>query len=85
MTPPPNRFATTIRKLEDLPTDGGQAVDTLAGANLRIFMRLHQLEAALVRMSRRVAALEAPAGAESPGSSPGQALPARGNGAARGS
>jgi hypothetical protein len=54
----PNRFASITRRLEELPSDGGQAVDTLAGANLRIFMRLHQLEAALARVTRRVEALE---------------------------
>jgi hypothetical protein len=31
--PSPNRFANITRRLEDLPSDGGQAVDTLAGAN----------------------------------------------------
>ena len=34
----------TVRKLEDLPSDGGRAVDTLAGAMLRLFVRLHALE-----------------------------------------
>ena len=64
--PSPNRFASTIRKLEDLPSDGGKAVDTLAGANLRIFIRLSELEAALARVTRRVAALEGSGATEEP-------------------
>jgi hypothetical protein len=35
---PTNPFSSTIKKLEDLPSDGGHAVDVLAGANLRIFV-----------------------------------------------
>jgi hypothetical protein len=54
------RFASTIRKLEDLPSDGGAAVDVLDGANLRIFVRLHELEFALARVTSRRAALERP-------------------------
>jgi hypothetical protein len=50
--------ASTIRKLEDLPTDNGRVVDTLAGANLRIFVCLHELEEQLHRLSRRLAVLE---------------------------
>jgi hypothetical protein len=56
--PPPNRFASSIRKLEDLPSDGGAAVDTLAGGLLRTFIRLGELEAALAKITSRVAALE---------------------------
>jgi hypothetical protein len=50
--------ASTIRKLEDLPSDGGRAVDTLAGAMLRLFVKLHALEEAQARLGRRIAALE---------------------------
>jgi hypothetical protein len=32
--PPTNPFSSTIKKLEDLPSDGGYAVDVLAGAGL---------------------------------------------------
>jgi hypothetical protein len=53
-----NRFASITRRLEDLPSDGGQTVDALAGANLRIFVRLNALEAELARVSRRLTALE---------------------------
>jgi hypothetical protein len=67
--PSPDRFASITRKLEDLPSDGGAAVDCLAGALLRTFVRLNELEAALARVSRRVAALE------------GEADPAKVNGA----
>jgi hypothetical protein len=58
MPSPSPRFARAVRKLEDLPSDGGQAVDTLAGANLRIFIRLGELEAALAKITSRLAALE---------------------------
>jgi hypothetical protein len=61
--PSPN-LARSARKLEDLPSDGGAAVDCLAGALLRTFVRLNELEAALARISRRVAALE---GSSAPG------------------
>jgi hypothetical protein len=50
--------AATIRKLEDLPSDGGRTVDTLAGAVLRIFVRLHAIEEAQARIGRRITALE---------------------------
>ena len=50
--------ASTIRKLEDLPSDGGRAVDTLAGAMLRLFVKLHALEETQARLGRRLAALE---------------------------
>jgi hypothetical protein len=56
--PSPGRFTNITRRLEELPSENGQAVDTLAGANLRIFIRLNELEAALARVTRRVAALE---------------------------
>jgi hypothetical protein len=55
---PAPRLATSARKLEDLPSDGGAVVDTISGALLRVFVRLNQAEAALTRLSRRVAALE---------------------------
>ena len=60
------KSASITRKLEDLPSDGGQAVDTLAGAALRLFIRCNKLEAALVRLAR-VAVLE--------GSKPGNGAP----------
>jgi hypothetical protein len=63
------RFASTIRKLEDLPSDGGAAVDVLDGANLRIFVRLHELEFALARVTSRLAALERP-GVSTPAAGP---------------
>ena len=56
MSPP--QFTSTTRKLEDLPSDGGQAVDTLVGAALRLFIRANETEAALARLTRRVAALK---------------------------
>jgi hypothetical protein len=43
------RLAT--RRIEDLPSDGGRTVDTLAGGMLRIFVRLDDME-------RRIAKLE---------------------------
>jgi hypothetical protein len=51
-------LARSTRRLEDLPSDGGGAVDCLAGGLLRTFIRLNELEAALARLTRRVAVLE---------------------------
>jgi anti-sigma factor RsiW len=51
-------FTSTIRKLKDLPSDGGHAVDVLAGANLRIFVRLKELEQAYGDLRARLATLE---------------------------
>jgi hypothetical protein len=60
----------SARKLEDLPSDGGAAVDTLAGGLLRAFVKISELESALDRVTRRVGALEG-----------GAAPPKAGNGA----
>ena len=51
-------FASTRRKLEDLPSDGGHAVDVLAGANLRIFVRLKELEGAYADLRARLRVIE---------------------------
>ena len=51
----PARFASITRRLEELPSDGGKAVDCLSGALLRTFIRLNELEAELKRLGRRVA------------------------------
>ena len=56
--PPTNPFSSTIKKLEDLPSDGGHAVDVLAGANLRIFCRLQKIEAAYSELRARLATIE---------------------------
>lgn len=56
--PSPHRFASTIRKLEGLPSDNGRTVDTFAGALLRQFVRIGELEADLARVNRRLKALE---------------------------
>ena len=37
-------LAATVRKVEELPSDGGKIVDTLAGAVLRVFARLGEFE-----------------------------------------
>jgi hypothetical protein len=66
----------TRRKIEDLPSDGGKIVDTLAGALLRTFVRLTELDQAIGRLGRRVAALEGsqrrvgPAASEEPPAQP---------------
>jgi hypothetical protein len=52
-------FAETRRKLEELPSDSGRAVDVLAGANLRLFARLAQLEGAYRDLRTRLAIVEA--------------------------
>jgi hypothetical protein len=43
---------TPNRRLEDLPSDGGRAVDTLAGGMLRIFVRLEQMERRLAKLEK---------------------------------
>jgi hypothetical protein len=56
--PDPDPFSSTRKKLEDLPSDNGHVVDVLAGANLRIFCRLKQLETAYGDLRTRLAAVE---------------------------
>jgi hypothetical protein len=51
--PSPN-LARSARKLEDLPSDGGRVVDTLAGAMLRVFVRLNEMERAFGKFRARV-------------------------------
>jgi hypothetical protein len=41
-----------------LPSDDGRTVDTLAGGLLRLFSRLGEVEAALAKVTNRVAVLE---------------------------
>jgi hypothetical protein len=57
--PPPNLVRST-KRIEELPTDDGSVLDTIAGAILRIFVRINELEAANARLVRRLKALEAP-------------------------
>jgi hypothetical protein len=40
------------RRLEDLPSDGGRTVDTLAGGMLRIFVRLEKMERRLAKLEK---------------------------------
>jgi hypothetical protein len=56
---PPSSIDRSARKLEDLASDGGQAVDTLAGAILRLFIRANEIEGLLAKIGRRVARVEA--------------------------
>jgi hypothetical protein len=51
-------LARSIAKIESLPTDDGSVLDTIAGAILRIFVRINQIEADNGRLGRRLAALE---------------------------
>lgn len=51
-------YPAASRRIEDLPSDGGKVVDTLAGAILRLFIRLGEVDASLGRHDRRLAALE---------------------------
>jgi hypothetical protein len=46
------------RKIEELLTDDGSVLDTIAGAILRIFVRINQIEVVHDRIMRRLAALE---------------------------
>jgi hypothetical protein len=41
-----------VRRIEDLPSDGGRTVDTLAGGILRIFVRLEEIERRLTKLER---------------------------------
>jgi hypothetical protein len=43
---------TPTRRLEDLPSDGGRTVDTLAGGILRIFVRLEEMERRLAKLEK---------------------------------
>ena len=54
---PPN-LARSQAKIEDLPSDGGRVVDTLAGAILRVFARLNEIERAYNDLRARVGVLE---------------------------
>jgi hypothetical protein len=54
----PSNLASTVRKLEDLPSDGGRAVDTLSGAILRLFVKLAAIERAQALLGRRLDRLE---------------------------
>jgi hypothetical protein len=54
---PPN-LARSQAKIEDLPSDGGRVVDTLAGAILRVFARLNEIERAYNDLRVRVGVLE---------------------------
>jgi hypothetical protein len=71
-------LARSARTIEELPSDGGKTVDTLAGGLLRVFIRLNEIEDALAKLTRRVAALEGPVCVVPPEA--GDA-PRRGNGA----
>jgi hypothetical protein len=51
-------LSKTRRKIEDIPSDNGKVVDTIAGALLRTFVRLNELDQANARLGLRVAVLE---------------------------
>jgi hypothetical protein len=52
-------LARSQAKVEDLPSDGGRVVDTIAGAMLRVFVRrLSEIEQAYGELRKRVGALE---------------------------
>lgn len=51
-------YGPTVRKLDDLPSDNGKTVDCLAGALLRLFVRVSEIDALLGSYGRRLAALE---------------------------
>jgi hypothetical protein len=46
------RPLSSTRRLEDLPSDGGRTVDTLAGGMLRIFVRLEEIERRLAKLEK---------------------------------
>jgi hypothetical protein len=43
---------TPTRRIEDIPSDGGRTVDTLAGGMLRIFVRLEEMERRLTKLEK---------------------------------
>ena len=51
-------LARSQAKVEDLPSDGGRVVDTIAGAMLRVFVRLNEIERAYNDLRARVGVLE---------------------------
>jgi hypothetical protein len=51
-------LARSARRIEEMPTHDGSVLDVLAGAILRIFTRLNQIEADHARVISRMAALE---------------------------
>jgi len=51
-------LSNTRRRIEDIPSDNGKVVDTIAGALLRAFVRLNELDQANARLGRRLALLE---------------------------
>ena len=53
-------LSKTHRKIEDIPSDGGKVVDTIARLLLRIFVRLNDVDKAMARLGRRLTALEGP-------------------------
>jgi hypothetical protein len=52
-------FTTARQRVENLDAERvGNAIDTLAGAVLYLFVKLNDVDAALARLSRRISALE---------------------------
>jgi hypothetical protein len=51
-------LARAALKIEELPTDDGSVLDAIAGAILRIFVRINQIEKVHDRIMHRLAALE---------------------------
>jgi len=58
--PPADNFANSRRRIDDLPSDNGQLVDTLAGGLLRAYARSERLDQAVGRLNRRLTALGEP-------------------------
>jgi hypothetical protein len=55
----PSNLARAARKIEEMPAAADAAVDTLAGAVLRIFTRLNEIEQMNARLMRRLKSIEA--------------------------
>jgi hypothetical protein len=63
-------LAAAARRIEDIPSDGGRTVDTLAGGILRIFVKISAIEGAQAVLERRIARLEKAGDVETASSDP---------------
>jgi hypothetical protein len=51
-------LASSQQRVQDLPSDGGRAVDVISGALMRIFIRLNEMQEQLDRLRHRIESLD---------------------------